>query len=94
MQRPTQPLINWLVGDVNSGWRNEPELAIQYAIMLPMNQAHTAVAGPPEDIGAPNVAGTDPNTPRIDMAYETVDHLEKCRRRTCPSCKWMLRCQS
>jgi hypothetical protein len=55
-----------------------PELAMQYAMMLPMNQAQTAVAGPPEDIGAPKVAGTEPSTPRMEMAYETVDHLEKC----------------
>jgi hypothetical protein len=56
---------------------------MQYAMILPINHAHTAVAGPPEDIGAPNVAGTDPSTPRMDIAYETVDHREKCRRRTC-----------
>lgn len=47
---------------------NEPELAIQYAMTLPMNHAHTTVAGPPELIGTPNVAGTEPSTPRIDMA--------------------------
>jgi hypothetical protein len=56
---------------------------MQYAMMLPMNQAHTAVAGPPELIGAPKVAGTEPSTPRIEMAYETVDHLEKCLCSTC-----------
>lgn len=65
---------------------NVPELAMQYAMMLPMNQAHTAVAGPPELIGAPKVAGTEPSTPRIEMAYETVDHLEKCLCRTCGDC--------
>jgi hypothetical protein len=59
---------------------------MQYAMMLPMNHAHTAVAGPPEFMGAPNVAGTEPNTPRIDIAYDTVDHLEKCRRSTCQEC--------
>lgn len=59
--------------------RNVPELAIQYAMILPMNHAHTAVAGPPEVIGAPKVAGTEPSTPRIEMAYDTVDHREKCR---------------
>jgi hypothetical protein len=58
---------------------------MQYAMMLPMNQAHTAVAGPPELIGAPKVAGTEPSTPRIEMAYETVDHLEKC---LCNTCRW------
>jgi hypothetical protein len=62
---------------------------MQYAMILPMNHAHTAVAGPPEDIGAPNVAGTDPNTPRMEIAYETVDHLEKWRRKTCHAC-WSL----
>jgi hypothetical protein len=46
-------------------------------MILPMNHAQTAVAGPPDNIGAPNVAGTEPSTPRIDIAYETVDHLEK-----------------
>lgn len=60
-----------------------PELAIQYAMILPMNHAHTAVAGPPELIGLPKVAGTEPSTPRIEIAYDTVDHLEKCRWRTC-----------
>lgn len=59
-----------------------PELAMQYAMILPMNQAQTAVAGPPELMGAPKVAGTEPSTPRIDIAYETVDHLEKCRCNT------------
>ena len=38
------------------------------AINEPMNQAHTAVAGPPELSGLPMVAGTDPNTPRMEMA--------------------------
>lgn len=60
-------------------WMDVPELAMQYAMMLPMNQAHIAVAGPPALIGLPNVAGTDPSTPKIEMAYDTVDHLEKCR---------------
>lgn len=46
----------------------------------PINQHHTAVAGPPADSGAPNVAGTEPSTPRMEMAYETVDHLENSRR--------------
>jgi hypothetical protein len=45
-----------------------PELAIQYAMILPMNHAHTHVAGPPEVIGTPKVAGTDPSTPRIEIA--------------------------
>lgn len=38
------------------------------AMTEPMNQAQTAVAGPPEAIGEPKVAGTDPRTPRIEMA--------------------------
>jgi hypothetical protein len=86
MRRPTQPLNKPLALTTGLLWRNIPELAIQYAIILPINQAHTAVAGPPEDIGAPKVAGTDPSTPRMDMAYETVDHFEKCRRSTCAVC--------
>ena len=51
-------------------------------MMLPMNHAHTAVAGPPDVIGAPNVAGTEPSTPRMEIAYETVDHREKWRCKT------------
>lgn len=54
-----------------------PELAIQYAMILPMSHAHTQVAGPPEAMGIPNSAGTEPSTPKIEMAYDTVDHLEK-----------------
>ena len=49
----------------------------------PMNQAHTAVAGPPAEIGLPNVAGTEPRTPRIEMAYETVDHFENSLLNSC-----------
>lgn len=45
-----------------------------------MNQHHTAVAGPPAAKGDANVAGTEPRTPRMDIAYETVDHLENSRR--------------
>lgn len=48
--------------------KNAPELAMQYAMMLPIIQAHTAVAGPPEPTGLPKVAGTEPSTPRIEMA--------------------------
>lgn len=46
----------------------------------PINQHHTAVAGPPDANGEPKVAGTEPRTPRMEMAYETVDHLENSRR--------------
>jgi hypothetical protein len=56
------------------------ELPMHMAITEPISQHHTAVAGPPADSGAPNVAGTEPSTPRIEMAYETVDHLENSRR--------------
>jgi hypothetical protein len=49
------------------------------AITDPINQAQTAVAGPPEAMGEPYVAGTDPNTPKIEMAYETVDHFVNSR---------------
>ena len=45
-----------------------PELAIHIAIQEPMNQHHTAVAGPPAIIGLPNVAGTEPRTPRMEIA--------------------------
>lgn len=52
------------------------ELAIHIAINDPINQHHTAVAGPPAAKGGPNVAGTEPRTPRMEIAYETVDHFE------------------
>jgi hypothetical protein len=45
----------------------------------PMAHAHTAAPGPPVLIGLPNVAGTDPRTPRTDTAYEIVEYLVKCR---------------
>jgi len=38
------------------------------AITDPINHAHTAVAGPPLAIGVPKVAGTEPRTPRIEIA--------------------------
>ena len=44
------------------------ELAMAMAMNEPMNQHHTAVAGPPASSGGPKVAGTDPRTPRIEMA--------------------------
>jgi len=62
-----------------------PELAMQNAIQDPINQHQTAVAGPPAMIGLPKVAGTDPKTPRIDMAYETVDHCVNSLRSSCSS---------
>jgi len=57
-----------------------PEEAMHMAMQLPKNQHQTAVAGPPEEIGTLKVAGTEPNTPRIEMAYDTVDHLVNSRR--------------
>jgi hypothetical protein len=62
-----------------------PELAIHIAMRDPIAQAHTAVPGPPSLNGTPIVAGTDPSTPRIEMAYDTVDHfvnslLSSCRK--------------
>lgn len=56
------------------------------AIIEPMNQAQTAVAGPPRLIGTPYVAGCEPSTPRIEIAYDTVDHLVNSRR----SSFWLL----
>ena len=50
------------------------------AIQLPKNQHHTAVAGPPDATGMLNVAGTEPSTPRIEMAYDTVDQRVNSRR--------------
>jgi hypothetical protein len=38
------------------------------AINEPMNHAHTAVAGPPSVSGTVMVAGTDPRTPRMEIA--------------------------
>lgn len=52
-----------------------PELAMQNAMIEPMAQHQTAVAGPPDPMGAPKVAGTEPSTPRMEIAYDTVDHL-------------------
>jgi hypothetical protein len=60
-----------------------PELAIIIAMIEPMNQHHTAVAGPPAFSGLLKVAGTDPKTPRIEIAYDTVDHFVKWRRNSC-----------
>ena len=60
-----------------------PELAMQKAIQDPINQHQTAVAGPPAMMGLPKVAGTDPKTPRIEMAYETVDHWVNSLRNSC-----------
>lgn len=56
-----------------------PEVAIHIAMQLPKNQHQTAVAGPPEVIGNAKVAGTLPRTPRIEIAYDTVDHLVNSR---------------
>ena len=50
------------------------------AMIDPMNHAQTAVAGPPKLMGTPYVAGCDPRTPRIEMAYDTVDHFVNSRR--------------
>lgn len=44
-----------------------------------MNQHQITAAGPPAARGYEKVAGTEPSTPRIEMAYETVDHLENSR---------------
>lgn len=44
------------------------ELPMHIAIQEPKNQHHTAVAGPPASKGEPKVAGTDPSTPRMDIA--------------------------
>ena len=41
----------------------------------PRNQHHTAVAGPPAESGELKVAGTEPRTPKTEIAYDTVDHL-------------------
>jgi hypothetical protein len=56
-----------------------PELAMHIAMTDPNAQVHTAVAGPPTLQGTVMVAGTDPSTPRMDMAYDTVDHLLNSR---------------
>ena len=60
-----------------------PELAIHMAMQEPMNQHQTAVAGPPALMGLPKVAGTEPKTPKMEMAYEMVDHLVNSRRNSC-----------
>lgn len=38
------------------------------AMQEPISQHQTAVAGPPADNGEPNVAGTEPRTPKMEMA--------------------------
>jgi hypothetical protein len=45
----------------------------------PKNHAQTAAAGPPRLRGLPNVAGTDPKTPRTETAYDNVEYLVKWR---------------
>jgi hypothetical protein len=47
---------------------SDTEAAIHVAMQLPTNQHQTAAAGPPEDIGMLKVAGTEPRTPRIEIA--------------------------
>lgn len=44
------------------------ELPMHIAMQEPINQHQTAVAGPPTDKGEPKVAGTEPRTPRMEMA--------------------------
>jgi hypothetical protein len=58
----------------------KPELAMHIAMVEPMNHAQTAVAGPPSASGTVMVAGTEPRTPRIEIAYDTVDHFVNSRR--------------
>jgi hypothetical protein len=41
----------------------------------PISQHQTAVAGPPAERGELKVAGTEPRTPKTEIAYDTVDHL-------------------
>ena len=45
-----------------------PEAEMQLAIRDPTNHAHTQAAGPPKLNGTPNVAGTEPRTPRTETA--------------------------
>jgi len=73
----TAPYVNErLTSTVSS---NKPDAAIQYAIIEPINQAHTTAAGPPKLNGMWNVAGTEPRIPSTEIAYEMVDQPEKCR---------------
>ena len=84
MPRPAQRL--WHVSTALryiSRNNDAPEQAIQYAKHEPIAQHHMVVAGPPAMSGGPHVAGTDPKTPRIEIAYETVDHFEKALRSSC-----------
>jgi hypothetical protein len=46
----------------------EPDAEMHEAINDPKNQAQTLAAGPPRLNGLPKVAGTDPKTPRTDIA--------------------------
>lgn len=61
------------------------QLAMIYAMHDPMNHAHTAVAGPPTVMGTPYVAGCEPSTPKMEIAYERVDHLPNSRFNSCQS---------
>lgn len=45
-----------------------PDAEMQEAIIEPINHAQTAEAGPPRLKGLPNVAGTEPRTPRTETA--------------------------
>jgi hypothetical protein len=45
------------------------------AMTEPIIHAHTAVPGPPSVRGTPIVAGTEPRTPSMEIAYETMDHF-------------------
>jgi hypothetical protein len=60
-------------------------------MMEPKNQHHIAVAGPPAAKGAPKVAGTEPRTPKMEIAYEMVDHLENSRLSSCRKCQRALK---
>ena len=56
---------------------------MQYAKTEPTIQHHTAVAGPPAESGKASSAGTEPRTPRMDVAYDAIDHLVNSRRSSC-----------
>ena len=61
---------------------------MQVAITEPMSQHHTAVAGPPAMIAIPKVAGTEPKTPSMEIAYDTVDHFVNSRRSSYKIISW------
>ncbi len=61
---------------------------MHWAMNVPTSHAQTVDAGPPMPSGLPNVAGTEPRTPRTETAYDSVDQRLKWRRRSLEGSEW------